>query len=70
MRDLTETSRRLRRVYAALFCERCNPGAASIAGQGPYILQSLLILLLGACPLMRVFMHGKHGHGRTGPEKG
>ncbi|WP_426397243.1 DUF2933 domain-containing protein [Ralstonia sp. R-29] len=31
-----------------------------------HVIQFLPFLLLAACPLMHVFMHGSHGHGHHG----
>ncbi|WP_197386282.1 DUF2933 domain-containing protein [Ralstonia pseudosolanacearum] len=31
-----------------------------------HVIQFLPFLLLAACPLMHVFMHGGHGHGHRG----
>ncbi|MGC5887498.1 DUF2933 domain-containing protein [Ralstonia pseudosolanacearum] len=31
-----------------------------------HVIQFLPFLLLAACPLMHVFMHGGHGHGHHG----
>lgn len=32
----------------------------------PHLLRLLPYLLLAACPLMHVFMRGRHGHGNHG----
>jgi len=35
-----------------------------------HLLGALPFLLLLACPLMHLFMHGGHGHGDGSPDKG
>ena len=35
-----------------------------------HVIQALPWLLVLACPLMHVFMHGGHGHGHTGDSRG
>lgn len=32
----------------------------------PHLLRLLPYLLLAACPLIHMFMHGRHGHGSHG----
>lgn len=39
-------------------------GLLILSGHGPHIVGYLPFVLLFACPLMHLFMHGKH-HGKT-----
>ena len=52
-----------KRIHWAVWCLFGIGAALLIIDHWAHVLGVLPYLVLLACPLMHIFMHGKHGHG-------
>ena len=52
-----------KRIHWAVWCLLGIGAALLITDHWVHVLGVLPYLVLLACPLMHIFMHGKHGHG-------
>lgn len=51
------------RIYAGWFAVAALVAVVIYTGHGPHALYYLPFLIILACPLMHLFMHGGHHHG-------
>ena len=57
------------RIYAGWFAVAALATLIIYTGHGSHALYYLPFLIILACPLMHIFMHGGHTHGGDNPTK-
>ena len=57
------------RIYAAGFAVAALAALLIYTGHGPHALNYLPFLIILACPLMHLFMHGRHHHAGGDPSR-